>query len=110
VNGDSIIGISPQVLCSLIRICTNSRVYVKPSGLEETIHFCNVLLQSDCQIIEPGARHWNIFTKLCADGRIIGNLVSNAWFAALAIESGCEWITTDGDYARFKGLNWRPPF
>ena len=27
----------------------------------------------------------------------------------LAIESGCEWITTDGDFARFAGLKWRRP-
>jgi hypothetical protein len=31
-------------------------------------------------------------------------------FAALAIESGCEWITTDRDYSRFPGLRWRHPF
>jgi len=30
-------------------------------------------------------------------------------FAALAIESGSEWITTDRDYARFPGLRWRHP-
>ena len=33
-----------------------------------------------------------------------GNLVQDAWYAALAIESGCEWITVDRDYARFGGL------
>jgi predicted nucleic acid-binding protein len=85
-------------------------VFVKPSGLKKRSILATYCFQSDCQIIEPGARHWNIFTKLCSDSRITGNLVSDAWFAALAIESGCEWITTDGDYARFKGLNWRPPF
>jgi predicted nucleic acid-binding protein len=31
------------------------------------------------------------------------------YFAALAIESGSEWITTDRDYARFRGLRWRHP-
>jgi predicted nucleic acid-binding protein len=35
-------------------------------------------------------------------------LIQDAWFAALAIESGCEWITADRDYARFDGLRWRP--
>jgi predicted nucleic acid-binding protein len=36
-----------------------------------------------------------------------GNLVPDAWFAALAIESGCgcEWVTLDRDYIRFAGLN-----
>ncbi|TLZ03430.1 MAG: type II toxin-antitoxin system VapC family toxin, partial [Gammaproteobacteria bacterium] len=38
-----------------------------------------------------------------------GNLAQDAWFAALAIESGCDWITTDRDYARFPGLTWRAP-
>ena len=28
----------------------------------------------------------------------------DVWFAALAIESGCEWITTDLDYEKFSGL------
>jgi len=110
VNGDSVFGLSPQVLGSVIRICTNPRVFVKPSGTEETIHFCDVLLETNSRIIEPGPRHWDIFTELCIQEKITGNLVADAWFAATAIESGCEWITTDGDYARFKGLNWRRPF
>ncbi|MEN8162417.1 MAG: PIN domain-containing protein, partial [Myxococcota bacterium] len=38
-----------------------------------------------------------------------GNLIPDAWFAALAIESGSEWITTDRDYARFPGLRWSHP-
>jgi predicted nucleic acid-binding protein len=38
-----------------------------------------------------------------------GNLVPDAYLAALAIESGCEWVTTDRDFARFSGLRWRHP-
>ena len=44
------------------------------------------------------------------DRAMTGNLVQDAWLAALAIESGCEWVTTDRDYARFPGLRWREPF
>jgi predicted nucleic acid-binding protein len=39
-----------------------------------------------------------------------GDLVADAWFAALAIESECEWITLDRDFARFPRLRWRTPF
>jgi len=60
--------------------------------------------------VAPGARHWRLFDTLCRESKALGNLVQDAWNAALAIESGCEWITTDGGYARFKGLNWRRPF
>ena len=36
-----------------------------------------------------------------------GNLVPDAYLAALAIESGSEWATTDRDYGRFSELRWR---
>ena len=36
-------------------------------------------------------------------------LVPDAYLAALAIESGSEWITTDRDFSRFPGLRWRHP-
>jgi predicted nucleic acid-binding protein len=63
-----------------------------------------------CVAVQPGPRHWTIFDDLCRKSKAAGNLVPDAWFAALAIESGCEWITNDRDYARFPGLRWREPF
>jgi len=36
-------------------------------------------------------------------------ILPDAYLAAIAIESGCEWITTDRDFSRFTGLTWRHP-
>jgi hypothetical protein len=69
-----------------------------------------LLEQPQCTSVTPGARHFTIFEDLCRKAAVGGNLVQDAWFAALALESGCEWITTDGDFARFPGLRWRRPF
>ena len=111
VNGHAAYGIAPQTLASLVRISTHRAVYVRPSTLAEALAFCQAVLQpSHCAVVQPGARHWDIFTSLCEHARITGNLVQDAWFAALAMESGCEWISTDRDYARFLGLRWREPF
>jgi len=111
VNGDEAYGISPQVLCSVIRVSTHARIYVKPSTLDDALAFARALLgQASCNVVEPGARHWSIFEDLSRRASAIGNLAQDAWFAALAIESGCEWITTDRNYARFPRLRWRPPF
>lgn len=110
VNGESRYGISPQVLSGVIRVATHARVFAHPSRLVETIEFCNSLLeQPNCVVIQPGERHWSIFCRLCKEADARGNLAPDAWFAALAIESGCEWITLDRDYARFAGLRWRLP-
>jgi predicted nucleic acid-binding protein len=38
-----------------------------------------------------------------------GNLVPDAHLAALAIEHGLTLCSTDGDFARFPGLNWLNP-
>jgi hypothetical protein len=59
--------------------------------------------------LAPGERHWDIFQRLCREVNAKGNLIPDAYLAALAIESGSEWITTDRDYARFPGLRWRHP-
>jgi toxin-antitoxin system PIN domain toxin len=111
VNGDAAYGMSPQVLASVACVATHPRIFVKPSTLDEVFGFAAVLTgQPHCQIVAPGPRHWDIFHALCRDAQASGNLVRDAWFAALAIESGCEWVTTDRDFARFKGLRWRAPF
>ncbi len=111
VNGDEAYGMSPQVLCSVARIATHRRVYVSPSRLEDTMNLARVLLeQPHCNVVQPGNRHFSIFEDLCRKALANGNLVQDAWFAALAVESGCEWVTTDGDFARFPGLRWRRPF
>ena len=111
VNGDGAYGMSPQVLCSVARIATHPRIYVSPSRLEDALAFARVLLeQPHCTVVHPGTRHFSIFEDLCRKATAGGNLVQDAWFAALAVESGSEWVTTDGDFARFPGLRWRRPF
>jgi toxin-antitoxin system PIN domain toxin len=111
VNGDAAYGIAPQVLSSLARICTHPRIYREPSTIDEALAFCNALLEApNATVISPQNRHWSIFQTLCARSKATGNLVPDAWLAALAIEAGCEWVTTDGDFARFEGLSWRRPF
>jgi len=111
VNGDEAYGMSPQVLSSVVRIATHRRIFASPSRLEDALAFSHVLLeQPHCTVVRPGTRHFSIFDDLCRKAAATGNLVQDAWFAALALESGCEWITTDGDFARFVGLRWRRPF
>ena len=110
VNSDARYGMAPQVLSGVVRITTHPKVFAQPSRLDEVLRFCDTLVaQPHCVVIQPGERHWAIFTRVCTEADARGNLVPDAWYAALAIESGCEWITLDLDYARFRGLRWRMP-
>ena len=104
-------GIADVVLSGFVRVVTHPRIFHPPTPLKRALEFCEFLRdQPNAVMIVPGERHWEIFTDLCSRARVAGNLVADAYLAALAIESGCEWITTDRDYSRFPGLRWRHPF
>ena len=111
VNGDATFGLSELALSGFLRVVTHPHVFVEPSPLDYALRFANALRgQPNCLVVSPGERHWEIFDRLCRAANARGNLVPDAYFAALAIEHGAEWITTDRDYARFDGLRWRHPF
>jgi uncharacterized protein len=110
VNGDRAFGVPDVVLSGFLRIVTHPKVFSAPSPIDEALVFAEQLRQSPCYVaMLPGARHWGIFAELCRHAGVRGNLVPDAYLAALAIESGSEWITTDRDYSRFAGLRWRHP-
>jgi len=105
VKGDAQFAISKLALSALIRITTNPRSRSAASSLTEAFGFCSdLMLQPHCRIIEPSDRHWEIFHRLCTETSTRGPDVTDAWFAALAIEWGCEWVTFDRDFLKFPGL------
>ena len=110
VAGPEAFGLSDLILSGFLRVVTHPRVFSNPTPLELALEFAEALRSApNCVRLEAGERHWEIFGRLCREARARGNLVPDAWFAALAVESGSEWITTDRDYARFPGLRWRHP-
>ncbi len=110
ITGPAPYGLSDLVLAGFLRVVTHPRVFRDPTPLADALAFVRAIRDRPGQVsVVPGPRHWSIFLDLCAQARVRGNLVPDAYFAALAIESGAEWITTDGDFARFPGLKTRHP-
>jgi uncharacterized protein len=110
LRGDEPYGMSDLVLSAFLRIATNPRIFRPPSSMHTALDFAEAIRSNPrCTSIAPGPRHWQIFTRLCRTAGVKSNLVPDAYFAALAIESGSEWITTDRDFSRFPGLRWRHP-
>ncbi len=103
-------GVTDLALSGFLRIVTHPKVFVDPSPSEVALAFANQIReQPNCVVIAAGERHWSIFNQLIRAVAAKGSLVPDAYFAALAIEAGAEWITTDRDDARFPGLKWRHP-
>jgi toxin-antitoxin system PIN domain toxin len=109
-NGSAPFGLSTLVLSGMLRIVTHPGVFVTPTPIDTALDFVEALrARPNCVEVAPGARHWGIFTGLCRATGATGNRVPDAYLAALAIESGSEWVTTDKGFARFEGLRWRHP-
>lgn len=110
VNGDEPFGMSELVLSGFVRVVTHPRIYSPPSSFLDALIFADqIRSRRHCVPVVPGPQHWSLFSRLCKLTEAKGNLVADAYLAALAIESNCEWITTDRDFSRFPGLRWRHP-
>lgn len=107
-EADEPFAVAEIVLASYLRIVTNGKIFDPPTPMKTALAFCQRLVEWPRAVfVTPSRRHWDLFVELCTD--IHGPLVTDAYLAALAIENGCELITTDSDFARFKGLRWRHP-
>lgn len=104
------VGVSDLALSGFLRVVTHPKVFRIPTPLREALDFVEDFRSRDeTSVITPGPRHWSVFHDLCRKGDARGNLVPDAFHAALAIETGCEWITADRGFSRFPGLKWRHP-
>jgi toxin-antitoxin system PIN domain toxin len=103
-------GIADLVLSGFLRIATHPKLFNPPSSLGSAMEFAATLRgQPNCIAVTPGPRHWEIFKDLCRVTGARGNFIPDAFLAAMALEAGWEWITTDQGFARFPNLRWRHP-
>jgi len=107
---DQAFGMADLVLSGFLRVITRPGIFNPPSPLDTALRFVEEIRALPNHVeVNPGRRHWEIFVNLCRRANAKGNLIPDAYLAALAIESGSEWITTDRGYGRFPGLRWRHP-
>lgn len=104
------IAVSDLVLSGFLRVVTHPKVFKTPTPLVQALEFVVDLRSRDSvTIVRPGAGHWDLFINLCKSGDARGNLIPDAYHAALAIEYGLEWVTLDRGFARYPGLRWASP-
>jgi toxin-antitoxin system PIN domain toxin len=100
--------VSELILAAVVRIGTNPRIFQPCPTTDEVFAFVDAMrAPREVRVVAPGPRHWTIFKDLIASTGIQGPDTTDAYLAALALEHGCEWWTTDGGFSRFSGLRWR---
>ena len=110
INGNAAYGYSELVLSGFLRVVTHPRVFEMPSALSSAVRFVNQIREAHHAVcLAPGPMHWKIFLQCIEQVDAKGNDIPDAYYAALAMEWNCEWVTTDKGFKRFKGLKVRHP-
>lgn len=100
------LAIAESVVTGFIRIVTSRRIYTNPAPTALANDFVEALAGTPgTSWLAPNDATWSRFVELCAaDSQIRGNLVPDAWLAALALSNHCELATADRGFARYPGL------
>jgi len=106
-SGSIALGLSDVAMASVVRLATNPRVFVRPDTTGAVIAYVDVLLEAPAQLLRAGSTHWTRFTELSGHLQLRGNLVPDAYLAALALEQGAELVTLDRGFGRYPRLRWR---
>lgn len=110
LNGAEPVALFEPVLAALLRVGTHPAIFRPPTPRAVVDAFVDACLAAPAALaLRPESRHWSIFRELCRRADCRGNLVQDAYLAALAIEHQCMYVTTDRDFARFPGLQWQHP-
>jgi toxin-antitoxin system PIN domain toxin len=104
------IGIPWQSLLAFLRISTNPRLFERPASITDAWQVVQGWLSLPAVWIPgPTERHAVILGRLLHGVNAQGNIIADAYLAALAIEHGLELCSADYDFARFEGLRWQNP-
>ena len=104
------VGLPWASLLGFLRLATNARVLTRPLAMSDAWRqVAEWLACEPAWVPQPTEHHAGVLAALLALPGVQGNLVPDAHLAALAIEHGLTLCSTDGDFARFPGLQWRNP-
>ena len=110
LNGPSPVGLPWASMIAFLRLVTNPRVFEHPEPIGDALQQVHAWLACETAWIpQPTDRHAELLSQFLVLPGIHGNLVPDAHLAALAVEHGLTLCSTDGDFARFRGLRWLNP-
>ncbi|MDC7234620.1 MAG: hypothetical protein PQJ58_15420 [Spirochaetales bacterium] len=104
-SGDTF-GYSTLALNGFMRIVSHKKIFREPSDFETMMKFVESITSHPAsRCIDPGPAHWQLYRHLCYEHKPSGNLYPDVYFAALAMESECTWVSCDSDFKQFRGLD-----
>ena len=111
INGPEPYAVADFAVTGMVRVVTDRRYYREAaSTIIDALAFADEIRnQPHARVISPGPKFWSLFSNLCRQTDARARLIPDAYLAALALEHGCELVSTDQDFRQFPGLRCRHP-
>jgi uncharacterized protein len=111
VAGQDELALADHCLTGFLRIVTNPRILAEPAPTSDALRFVDRLRAAPRgRPLAATSATWDVLgAHVSQDHGIRGNLVPDAYLAALAVSHGCRLATSDRGFARFPGLNFFDP-
>jgi uncharacterized protein len=109
-RGPRYVGLPWPSILGYLRLVTNPRIYSPPASPADAWQRAGAwLARPGAWIPAPGARHRQLLGEIIDDVGPTGNLIPDAHLAALGREHGLTVVSTDSDFAKFRGVAWLNP-
>ncbi len=111
VAGQDEFALVDHCLTGFLCIVTSPRILADPAPTADALIFADRLRAARRgRPITATSATWDVLAGFVAEDRgIRGNLVPDAYLAALAVSHGCRLATSDRGFARFRGLDFFNP-
>jgi toxin-antitoxin system PIN domain toxin len=110
LSGEVPVRLPWQTIGAFLRIVTNPALRGDRFTPQEAVAIVEEwLAQPNVRMLGPGEEHWPLLRRTIVEGQVRGPMIMDAQLAALTIECGGTFYTTDRDFSRFPGLRWRNP-
>ena len=93
----------PTVVASFLRLVTNSKIFVRPTPVEDAVGFLDALLAVPGVEMPPLGTEWPMLRQLCVEKKLAANDIPDAWLAAAVVQLGEHLVTFDTDFKKLLG-------
>jgi uncharacterized protein len=104
VSAESLV-VPDLVWTGFVRIVTSKRIFTIPATIDDALEFVNaVRYQPNYMAVPHLPEVLDVFSDVCRTQQVAGNLVTDAYIAAVALSLGAPVVTLDRDFRRFESL------
>jgi hypothetical protein len=90
----------PMVVASYLRLVTNSKIFVRPTPVEDAMEFLDTLFAMPGVEMPSLGAEWPMLRQLCVEKNLTANDIPDAWLAAAVIQLGEHLVTFDAGFKK----------